>query len=120
MKKSWAVEWVKALRSGDYKQGRPGIMVDPEGGYCCLGVLQELTGRVRENNALLSLEACVETGMRTGVGSWHNKYGRCALSEMNDSGRVRSGAKGTKRAPLGRRFTFPEIADWIEKHYKVL
>ena len=35
--------WVKALRSGDYKQGRN--LLCYEGAYCCLGVLCKLQGR---------------------------------------------------------------------------
>lgn len=37
MKKEWADKWVKALRSGEYKQGT-GKLQQGEN-YCCLGVL---------------------------------------------------------------------------------
>lgn len=36
-------EWLKALRSGKYKQGR-GWLRDAEDGFCCLGVMCELAG----------------------------------------------------------------------------
>ena len=39
--------WVKALRSGDYKQGRN--LLCYEGAYCCLGVLCKLQGRPKSH-----------------------------------------------------------------------
>lgn len=36
-------KWVTALRSGDYPQGR--LMLRPTNGYCCLAVLQEVSGK---------------------------------------------------------------------------
>lgn len=38
MKKEWADKWVKALRSGEFKQGIGGLK-DKNNNYCCLGVL---------------------------------------------------------------------------------
>lgn len=37
-------KWVAALRSGGYKQARQALR-NQEGGYCCLGVLCEISGR---------------------------------------------------------------------------
>jgi hypothetical protein len=37
-------KWVKALRSGEYKQGK-GILRAGEASFCCLGVLCDLYGR---------------------------------------------------------------------------
>lgn len=46
MPKAVKDKWLKALRSGKYKQGQ-GMLRDDEGGYCCLGVLvQELDGKI--------------------------------------------------------------------------
>jgi len=46
MPKAVKERWLKALRSGEYKQGQ-GMLRDAEGGYCCLGVLvQELDGKI--------------------------------------------------------------------------
>ena len=41
MKAKIADLWIKALRSGDYKQGR-GQLEDNKGRFCCLGVLCDL------------------------------------------------------------------------------
>lgn len=45
--KQEAMQWVEALRSGDYEQGRTSLKTrDDDNGdrYCCLGVLAELRG----------------------------------------------------------------------------
>jgi hypothetical protein len=39
--------WIEALRSGEYEQGRDHLR-DPDGGYCCLGVLCHLVGIMDE------------------------------------------------------------------------
>lgn len=36
-------DWIKALRSGKYKQGM-GFLRDSQDGYCCLGILCDLAG----------------------------------------------------------------------------
>lgn len=41
MDKELKAKWVKALTSGRYKQGKGALKRD--GGYCCLGVLREVT-----------------------------------------------------------------------------
>lgn len=41
------LEWLKALRSGKYKQGQ-GMLRDHSGAYCCLGVLCEVLGAERK------------------------------------------------------------------------
>jgi hypothetical protein len=38
-------KWLKALRSGDYEQGR-GVLRTADDKFCCLGVLCDLYGRV--------------------------------------------------------------------------
>lgn len=42
MKKKHADEWVKALRSGKYKQGYNQLYDHDDKSYCCLGVLNKL------------------------------------------------------------------------------
>src|SRR3990167_9242979 len=47
MKKSYAMKWIAALRSGKYKQGKGALhQVDRSRyhKYCCLGVLCEVVG----------------------------------------------------------------------------
>lgn len=45
--KKFKNEWLKALRSGDYKQAQGGLKIELENrivGYCCLGVAGEIVG----------------------------------------------------------------------------
>lgn len=44
MKEEIKAQWVAALRSGDYVQGR-GVLRDNEDRFCCLGVLCDLAER---------------------------------------------------------------------------
>lgn len=43
MNKRIKAKWLKALRSGKFKQTRA-LLKDEQGGYCCLGVLYECRG----------------------------------------------------------------------------
>lgn len=102
-----AKKWVRALRSGEYKQ-TTGCLRSSQDGYCCLGVLCDIyskelgipweRGKVRFYQFLgcaTSLPTEVtEWAGRANVGfSFRNGY----LAELNDNGR-----------------TFEEIADVIE------
>ena len=50
LKKSVKKDWVKALRSGDYKQGK--AFLHRDGKFCCLGVLCELAASNIEVNIM--------------------------------------------------------------------
>lgn len=45
MQKSVKKKWLKALRSGEYKQGSGQLRSDDR--YCCLGVLCDITGHLK-------------------------------------------------------------------------
>ena len=48
MKKGWKRKWVKALKSGDYEQGKERLMSKRGGDtakFCCLGVLCSLVNK---------------------------------------------------------------------------
>ena len=88
--------WLKALRSGRYKQGKKVLYED--GKYCCLGVLARLQGcppKVLGNSNLSQLLA-----VQHGVPLYLARTQRQKLAHMNDHG-----------------YSFKEIADYIEKHY---
>jgi hypothetical protein len=103
-------EWVKALRSGEYKQIQ-GLLTDinesGERGYCCLGVLCRVAGlpiaritKLRdldEKPAVRKVRDLADLGTDR-VGSIQDQ-----LATMNDDHDVR----------------FPEIADWIEQNIPV-
>ena len=48
------VEWIKALRSGEYKQGKHALcsVVEGENRYCCLGVLCEVDPDIKKRLSL--------------------------------------------------------------------
>src|SRR4051812_646937 len=95
-------EWVAALRSGKYVQGRRQLET-PSGANCCLGVLCRVA-KVEFNPLALSffyegypmgVELSIEFAAHCGVSSVDEAH----LIAMNDTGN-----------------TFEQIADYIEKH----
>jgi hypothetical protein len=88
-------KWLRALRSGKYKQGRNALL-NKQDGYCCLGVLASVCGVPKQR----LLEHSASTG---GMHMPELDVLGCdttnTLIEMNDS---------------GKRFT--TIANWIEKN----
>jgi hypothetical protein len=109
MKREWALKWVKALRSGKYKQAR-GVLKD-NAGHCCLGVLCTLTPYknnytrmpvesfgFRECNKVLPPAVQDLVGMQSNNGKINLILPE--LSKLNDDGK-----------------SFNEIADIIEKYW---
>jgi hypothetical protein len=99
-----AMKWVNALRSGEYKQGDRFLLKDGCGGYCCLGVLDDLfsdldlrgsSSSVLRNFDKIGLNSCEATLPGSYV----------TLAELNDG------------SSDGERFTFDEIADIIQAQY---
>lgn len=125
MKKSVAMKWVKALRSGKYKQGEPMKLKDSNGEFCCLGVLCDISGKgefeysnaeetYQFNNSTLALPEKVTkwAGMTDGLG--RSKDNTIELYNLNDTGIL--------NLETGKieRLTFDEIADIIQLNWKDL
>jgi hypothetical protein len=126
MLKSKAMKWVKALRSGKYKQGE-GLLVQGKRNkkghkvfeYCCLGVLAEVSGFKKEE--------LLNRGLLRGI------EGECGLNTVNGTP-IKEGNEEvtikTKRSISGEvdnladandvGVSFKAIATWIEKNYKLL
>ena len=117
MKKSVADKWVKALRSGKYKQGRFALR-NGQNEFCCLGVLCDISKLSQwDKNANYSnylydkfeldlLPPLVRgwAGMKTHEGVLGDLFcGRDRLTGLNDAG-----------------VPFEQIADFIEKNWKDL
>jgi hypothetical protein len=95
-------KWVKALRSGRYKQGKDTLY--SRGKYCCLGVACRVgglpAGKIKscyielpsEQAAVPEILHCVSGPIRS-VDTWR------ILAQMNDGGK-----------------SFAEIADYIEQN----
>lgn len=112
MKRSVARKWIKALESGEYKQGIH--LLRNRGKWCCLGVLcnmhaqehpeiaatQKRKGFYLGESTVLPKEVMVWAGMNSDIG--YIDHGEI-LANMNDSG-----------------VTFQEIAKVIRKNWKAL
>lgn len=130
MLKRKADRWVKALRSGKFKQGDGSLAKINEEGqveHCCLGVLAEISGIERKNLMGCSLldthEQMDASGLETDNGTPHNKSGE----EVKIRLRVKRGKKRVLRdfedladANDSIGVSFKTIATWIEKNYKLL
>ena len=95
MDKKLKAKWVKALRSGKFKQTR-GTLFDGVSAYCCLGVLNVIGRGVKGHGVFGGgySYAAQKTGLRDGE-----------LSDLND------GVRG-----LIEPKSFKQIATWIEKN----
>lgn len=105
-------EWVEALRSGKYEQGKGQLVKD--GKYCCLGVLCEVIGMKKSkgtNHAFTyygdEYQLAPYTALRAvGLNDQHGSY------DYTDEG-LDEGIALTERNDAGE--SFDEIADIIEK-----
>jgi len=104
-----AEEWIQALESGEYKQGKHKLKkkVGDEVCYCCLGVAAELQDKLEQLNSEvwvikqdateLFLSSCLSNSVKKELGLKHpmgladkkfivNGYEADALYSANDSG----------------------------------
>ena len=107
MKKKYAMKWIKALRSGKYKQGEETLMRDNKGGYCCLGVLREVCDLGGDHQETLTPFEAKKVGMESTTGELSIDI---SLADLNDLGLSQTNIESIKN----KRFTFDEIADIIE------
>lgn len=98
MKKIWKTRWLKALRSGEYQQGKEKL--SRHGEFCCLGVLRDVKDPEDKRcskaegdqfNSFLSSTQLAEVGL--------TREQQEKLADMNDQGK-----------------SFLQIAFYIEKH----
>lgn len=112
MKKALKTKWLKALRSGKYKQTRKGVLcnISVKGkplSYCCLGVLCEVAGipavikdftskcmEFDGDESYLTFKLNRQLGINL---KDHDK-----LVDMNDTS----------------HYNFKQIADWVSKNIK--
>src|SRR4051812_42693305 len=87
MKSELKEEWLRALRSGEYKQARGALhrmrtdLYNAAEGHCCLGVLCEVVG-VRKGTTINGVHEWYGSPMYTGVPS-DNFLKRVGLSESH-------------------------------------
>lgn len=76
MKKRVLTKWLKALRSGKYKQGRGALcQIDKKGAesFCCLGVLCDLYNKEQKRNKKRGLNVEEISPENTFVGTFDHK-----------------------------------------------
>jgi hypothetical protein len=111
--------WLAALRSGEYKQCRD-TLKSINGGFCCLGVACDISpiGTFTEENyfkitdsehftkGFLSIQMMLWLGLTDSCGRFSRRgdLEYPSLADMNDSG----------------KFTFEQIADFIEKNPEII
>ena len=105
MKRAIRDEWVRRLRSGEYKQGRGGLRSQSDE-FCCLGVLCDMGEKQDwQKDDILGWLYGTQRGMpgedvlqAAGLSGSHARM----LASRNDYGH-----------------TFDKLADWIEDHVSV-
>lgn len=90
--------WIKALLSGEYRQGRGSLL--KQGAYCCLGVLAKVQGCSSDDLDWLDLKPSTMQKYMAGL----NKRSMMQLVTLNDGGEGRLG------------LSFKQIAAWIRKN----
>lgn len=113
-------DWVTALRSGKYQQGQGKLKDGTD--YCCLGVLCDVSGfgewdedryvvvaadddGSEDDLGVVYLEGDLEHLSGPVFGLWNSLQG--TLVQLNDG-------EANEVDEEGRRWTFQEIADFIE------
>ena len=112
MDKQIKTEWVEALRSGEFNQGRDFLHNTAMETYCCLGVLSTIIGKddTRWDGEKWHSHHADETELDVFSGTIPSRvrneihFSRCeqrTVIDMNDTAKA----------------SFNEIADYIEKHF---
>lgn len=109
MKAETKAKWLEALRSGKYKQCE-GSLRNDVGGFCCLGVLHDVTGGKWHKNRFSEICTGSKNRMNSDADMLEgivflqglDRFIAAQLAELNDKGK-----------------TFEEIADVIEEKVKV-
>ncbi len=111
MKYNIATKWIKALKSGKYKQGKNTLhkKIGNKDHYCCLGVLCDvlkIDRNIWANGYTNSLpqEAIDISGIGSREGVYEFQNRNYSLATLNDES----------------KYNFKKIANVIEKHWKEL
>lgn len=112
MPKEMKEKWVKALRSGEYTQGRG--CLEMNGTYCCLGVLQMVTDGYTERSPGSALQTLPSQ-------QWYEDHGiiDCVMDSTNYLRKTTytlANMNDGNGPHLQARLSFPQIADWIEEN----
>jgi len=78
-------KWIKALRSGKYKQGKERLYNEEEDSYCCLGVLELIAGIDTKSDAFLQTTGELITHKAISCVKGLDMKMQIKLADMNDS-----------------------------------
>jgi hypothetical protein len=110
MKQSVMKKWVKALRSGKYKQGEGCLKNGNE--YCCLGVLSAISPYKNNFTKMCDVSGDKNLVLPQPIQNWSGmESDNGKIDGIADSNLVGINDNGT---------SFKEIADFIEKHWEKL
>lgn len=105
MDKKLKTKWLKALRSGKYRQG--GCYLKNGRKFCCLGVLADIQGAKWHSNSLTYTEVPEIKNINPG---WQHD-----MLTPREAGGLRTSVMKTLATMNDDGKTFKEIADYIEK-----
>ena len=111
-------EWIEALRSGDYEQGVEELY--DGNGFCCLGVLRELTG-VKTCKGLFGAKFTADIDSEQLKGECLSPYLQGVLVALNDAVNLDEGTTdaakslGIENINHGRPADFNDIAAILER-----
>jgi hypothetical protein len=129
MDKKIANMWIKALESGDYKQGKCALRNDNDC-FCCLGVLCDLYDKDRKQKKKKSIKitnpkyngnknfACFQYGNQTDYLPTVVKEWAGMLSNKGWIGGIN--LSGLNDGDYDKQYTFKDIAKFIKKHIEIL
>lgn len=104
MDKAIKKKWVKALRSGRYKQGAARLFDEKDGTHCCLGVLCRVM-RLRPDNSVFG-----------GFYGYGGQNGWLSDQMLERTGLLDRQQKTLMKMNDKRGKSFAQIADHIEKN----
>jgi hypothetical protein len=115
MNKNVAMKWIKALRSGKYKQGQGKLQYADS--YCCLGVLCKIAPK---NVTKQYWQGTIKSGLAGTSLSSQPNVKKWAEIQSDDVVTFGPTFFDTLTSLNDRRFSFKQIADIIEKNWEKL
>lgn len=108
-------KWLKALRSGEYKQGKGLLYSSKDDSYCCLGVACKVQGISPDQWGFMDGKNKYK-GIPDILIGYDNNDLTNVLACMNDAFTTRRANTIKPSFTYKKRRSFKQIANWIEKN----
>jgi len=125
MKQAIAEQWIKALRSGEYKQTSGQLRAND--GFCCLGVLCNLHAQAHPKIAAKEIDPTTYLGEDSGLPKQVRQWAgvKSGLGEIDSEDpwhpiKIRDGKFESLADANDCGVSFEHIATWVEQNYKAL